>query len=88
MAARVWGGWLMSIDPMAIPVIAIVGGLAVAALGIVTEARAKERKSQARFSDADAAGFASAVDRLEWRMKVLEAILDDEVPGWRRKYDD
>ena len=81
-------------DPMWIPIVAIVGGLGIAAYAIRDDARKRELK--ARLSELDARGgltgedaehFASTVDRLEKRLKTLEAILDDEAPGWRRKYE-
>ena len=76
------------LDPLMIPIVAIVGGIGLGAMGMVMEERKRARNERAAFSEDDVAGFASAVERLEGRMKVLEAILDDEVPGWRRKYDD
>ncbi len=81
-------------DPLWIPIIAIVGGLSIAAMQMHHDARRREFKARIMELEArggltgqDAEHFAATVDRLEKRLKTLEAILDDEAPGWRRKYE-
>jgi len=72
-----------------IPFVAIIGGLSIAAFAIHNDFRTKEMEAKSRgVSGEEAENYAAAVDRLETRMNALESILDDEVPGWRRKYDD
>lgn len=72
-----------------IPFVAIIGGLSIAAYAIHNDFRTKEMEAKARgMNGEEATSYAGAVDRLEARMNALEAILDDEVPGWRRKFDD
>lgn len=51
----------------------------------------KEQIRRGAMHDADAAAvdtaeFRALAERLEDRVRTLEAILDDESPGWRRKY--
>jgi len=72
-----------------IPIVAIVGGLCVGVYSMHHEERMARLKAETQgLGGEEAASYAGAVDRLEARMNALEAILDDEVPGWRRKYDD
>jgi len=54
----------------------------------VLRMRHEERMARGSISSEDAAQWQRTVERLEARMKALETILDDQVPGWRRKYDD
>jgi phage shock protein B len=67
-----------------IPIIAIVAHSVTKVLRM----RHEERMARGSISGEDAAQWQRTVDRLETRMKALEAILDDQAPGWRRKFDD
>ena len=71
-----------------IPIVAILGGVYTKTLSIRAEERRSESMARASMSSEEAERFARIVEKLENRLKVLESILDDEVPGWRRKYDD
>lgn len=67
-----------------IPIVAIVSHT----ITKIYRMRHEERMARGSISTEDAAHWSSTVERLERRMKTLETILDDQVPGWRRKYDD
>jgi phage shock protein B len=67
-----------------IPIIAILAH----SVTKVFRMRHEERMARGSISPEDAAQWQRTVERLEARMKTLETILDDQVPGWRRKYDD
>jgi phage shock protein B len=77
-------GVLIPIMALSIPLVAILSRRAVT----VMELRHEERMARGTVSADDAAQWSRTVERLAARMKVLESILDDEVPGWRRKVDD
>jgi hypothetical protein len=80
-------------DGSVIGLVAVVGGLALAFVGLLQEGgkrRLRDRIAeleQGGATGADADEFERALERMERRMKTLEAILDDEAPGWRRKYE-
>ena len=80
--------FIIPVLALSIPIVAILGGVYTKTLTLRAEERRAERLARATVSEEDAQGFARTVERLEARLKVLEAILDDEVPGWRRTYDD
>jgi hypothetical protein len=40
-----------------------------------------------RMSARDAEGFSRSLAAMEGRMKSLEAILDSEAPGWRKRHE-
>ncbi len=69
---------------LGIPIVAIVSH----SVTKVLKMRHEERMARGAMSGDDAERFHRTVERMEARMKALEAILDDEAPGWRRKYDD
>ncbi len=69
---------------LSIPIVAIVSH----SVTKIYRMRHEERMARGSISPDDAAQWSSTVERLERRMKTLETILDDQVPGWRRKYDD
>jgi hypothetical protein len=69
---------------LSIPIVAIIAHHVTR----IVQMRHEERMARGRISTEDAAQWERTVARLEARMKVLESILDDQVPGWRRKYDD
>jgi phage shock protein B len=69
---------------LSIPIVAIVSHSVTKVLRM----RHEERMARGSISSEDAAQWQRTVERLEARMKALETILDDQVPGWRRKYDD
>ena len=79
---------LIPLLALSIPIVAILGGVYTKSQKLRAEERRTEFMARNAISEEDAATFARTVDRLEGRLKVLESILDDEVPGWRRKYDD
>ena len=79
---------LIPIMALSIPIVAILGGIYAQTAKLRSEERRAEHMARASMSDEDSENFRRIVERLEARMKVLETILDDEVPGWRRKYDD
>ena len=69
---------------LSIPIVAILCG----SLTKVLKMRHEERMARGAMSEEDAEHYAKSLQRLETRLRTLESILDDEVPGWRRKYDD
>lgn len=77
-------GIMIPILALSIPIVAIVS----ASVTKVLRMRHEERMARGAMTDADAERYDVTLAKLEARMKALEAILDDEVPGWRRKYDD
>ena len=78
-------------DDVIIPILGMVFVFVVAPL-IVMRGMAEHHERKARLGGAmdeeSVVAFEHRAQRIEDRMKALEAILDDEVPGWRRKYDD
>jgi len=77
-------GLLIPILGLSIPIVAILSRRVVQVL----EMRHRERMAHGALAGEDVERWERTVERLEGRLKVLESILDDEVPGWRRKYDD
>jgi phage shock protein B len=77
------------VSEVIVPIFAIACVFIIAPL-IVSKLIKEHKQGAGRqpMSDSEAEVFARTAERLETRMKTLEAILDDEVPGWRRKYDD
>jgi phage shock protein B len=77
------------IDPILIPILAILCVFVITPwMAFRHEERKRELRARESMSAEDAEQFHRTVARLEARMKVLESILDDEVPGWRRKLDE
>jgi phage shock protein B len=69
---------------LSIPIVAIISRSVTSVLRMQHE----ERMARGAMSENDAAHFHRTVEKLERRLNSLETILDHEVPGWRRKYDD
>ncbi len=76
-------------NPLWIPILAILCVFVVTPwMAFRHEERKRELAAKEGMSKEDAQEFTRVVAKLEARMKVLESILDTEVPGWRRKVDD
>ena len=50
-------------------------------------AKMKEQKIMKPEDETSLGEMRRSAERLEDRLRSLERILDDEVPGWRNKYD-
>ena len=50
-------------------------------------ARMKEQKIMKPEDENNLGDMRKSAERLEDRLRSLERILDDEVPGWRNRYD-
>jgi phage shock protein B len=75
-------------DPLWIPIIAIVSLFIIAPwMAFRHEERKRELSAREAMGGEDAQYFHSALSRLERRVKSLEAILDSEAPGWRKRHD-
>jgi phage shock protein B len=75
------------IDPVLIPIVAIVCIFVIAPwMAFRHEEKKREWKAKEAMGGEDAQFFHQSLERLERRMKTLEAILDDEAPGWRKRH--
>ncbi len=78
----------MRLDPILIPIVAIVCVFVIAPwLTFRHEERKRQWKAREAMSGEDAEHFHRSLGRLERRVKTLEAILDDEAPGWRKRHE-
>jgi phage shock protein B len=78
----------VQINPLLIPIVAIVCIFVIAPmLAFRHEERKREIAARASMSSEDAERFSISLERLESRVKTLEAILDDEAPGWRKRHE-
>lgn len=77
----------MRIDPILIPILAIVCIFVVAPwMAFRHEERKRALDAREAMAGEDAEFFHRSLARLEQRLKTLEAILDDEAPGWRKRH--
>ena len=75
-------------DPLWIPIIAIICVFVIAPwLTFRHEERKRRWKARDAMAGEDAEYFHRSLARLERRVKTLEAILDDEAPGWRKRHE-
>jgi phage shock protein B len=75
------------IDPILIPILAIVCVFVIAPwMAFRHEEKKREWQARETMTAEDAARFHGSLERLERRLKSLEAILDDEAPGWRKRH--
>jgi phage shock protein B len=77
-------GMLIPYLLFSIPIVAIVAH----SFTKVLRMRHEERMARTQMGGEEVEHWRRTVERLESRMKNLEAILDHEAPGWRRKHDD
>jgi phage shock protein B len=79
---------VLRLDPILIPLVAIICVFVVTPwMAFRHEERKRAMRAKEGMSQEDATFFHGALERLERRMKTLEAILDDEAPGWRKRHD-
>lgn len=70
-----------------IPIIAISGGLGLGALGMHHKHKEKMMGQMSADQIAELEQMSRIADILDQRVKVLERILDDEIPSWRGNDD-
>ena len=70
-----------------IPIVAISGGLGLGALGMHHKHKEKMMGQMSADQIAELEQMSRIADILDQRVKVLERILDDEIPSWRGNDD-
>lgn len=77
----------MRIDPILIPIVAIICIFVIAPwMAFRHEERKRELRAREATGGEDVQFFHQSLQRLEQRVRTLESILDGEAPGWRKRH--